>query len=268
MRRGAAPPLEESLLLVEVNRLDAEPAAAGEPRRGAHAAAQGARRACRPTTPLALRGDLGGRRRAVDRADGVRARARRPPGHRARRGRTRRWRGRGSRRSRPRAAGTPASTSATSARTSASRPERDHGPRRHAPDPGRLPLLRRRRDDHAARAQPEPGQHRGRAGRDRGRRAPRGAGRSSTVRQEVAAAFTQYEAARRSLAIYARGVRDVARAEPRRRAPELRRSGRGYAARRDRRAAALHRDRDGLHGGAEAGLRRGGRDRAGGRTRR
>jgi cobalt-zinc-cadmium efflux system outer membrane protein len=31
------------------------------------------------------------------------------------------------------------------------------------------------------------------------------------VRQEVASAFTQYDAARRSLEIYARGVRDVAR---------------------------------------------------------
>jgi len=31
------------------------------------------------------------------------------------------------------------------------------------------------------------------------------------VRQEVASAFTQYEASRRSLEIYARGVRDVAR---------------------------------------------------------
>jgi outer membrane protein, heavy metal efflux system len=32
-----------------------------------------------------------------------------------------------------------------------------------------------------------------------------------TIRQEVGAAFTQYEAAQRSLEIYARGVRDVAR---------------------------------------------------------
>jgi cobalt-zinc-cadmium efflux system outer membrane protein len=32
-----------------------------------------------------------------------------------------------------------------------------------------------------------------------------------TIRQEVNAAFTQYEAAQRSLEIYARGVRDVAR---------------------------------------------------------
>jgi cobalt-zinc-cadmium efflux system outer membrane protein len=32
-----------------------------------------------------------------------------------------------------------------------------------------------------------------------------------TVRQEVAAAFTQWDAARRSLDIYERGVRDVAR---------------------------------------------------------
>ena len=31
------------------------------------------------------------------------------------------------------------------------------------------------------------------------------------ARQEVAAAFTQYEAARRSLEIYGRGVRDLAR---------------------------------------------------------
>jgi len=32
-----------------------------------------------------------------------------------------------------------------------------------------------------------------------------------TIRQEIEAAFTQYEATRRSLEIYARGVRDVAR---------------------------------------------------------
>ena len=87
----------------------------------------------------------------------------------------------------------------------------------------------------------------------RGGRAAPGVRSSSSVRQEVAAAFTQHDVARRSLALYARGVRDLARPEPRRRPAEPRARA-DPAARRDRRAAAVHRDRDGVHGRAEASL--------------
>src|SRR6267143_1781344 len=84
-----------------------------------------------------------------------------------------------------------------------------------------------------------------------------------TVRQEVAAALAQYAAARRSLEIYERGVRDVAT----RNLGVVRQTyaGTWLAARRDRRAAALYRDRERLHGHAQAGIRRDGRDRSGDR---
>ena len=81
------------------------------------------------------------------------------------------------------------------------------------------------------------------------------------VRQEVASAFTQYEAARRSLETYARGVRDLARQN----LDTVRQSqgSGGLAARRDRGAAPAHRGREWVHGDSQAGVRRRGGDRAG-----
>ena len=65
--------------------------------------------------------------------------------------------------------------------------------------------------DHAARAQSEPGQHcRRDCHHDKRCAAPTGMV-SLTIRQEVTAAFTQYEAAQRALDIYTQGVRELAR---------------------------------------------------------
>jgi len=68
-----------------------------------------------------------------------------------------------------------------------------------------------------------------------------------TVQQEVGAAFTQYEAARRSLDIYERGVRDVSRRnlDVIRQAYQL---GPWIASGRHRGTEALHRGRERLHG--------------------
>ena len=100
-------------------------------------------------------------------------------------------------------------------------------------------------DDHAARAQSEPGEHCRSARRDQAAQR-RLAFVTLTIRQEVTAAFTQYEAAQRALDIYTQGVREVARQnlEVVRKTYD---AGTRHPARCDCRAAALHRGRNGLY---------------------
>ena len=221
VRQGAAPALDENLHARRGEPPGCEPAAAAEPRRGRGAAAQGAgrhgarraarrcaaswpRRRCRRTAPRRCSA-------AVERSPRSRGRARRG-GDGGREVRKEQAEGRWD-------ASVNVGLPAPGLRLRPERPRRRAGRTRPIQDVFHyfgggvsitLPVRNRNQGNIAAATAETPAAER------------RAEFVVLTVRQEVDAAFTQHEAARRSLDIYERGVRDVAAPEPRRRPAELR----------------------------------------------
>jgi cobalt-zinc-cadmium efflux system outer membrane protein len=209
VREGASPQLEENLLLVEVNRLDASRQMLAS-RETVLTLQLKALAGMEPDAPLALRGELGGAAPAVDRAEAIaQAMAGRPDLEMARadaavaRAKVRKEEAEG--------------RWDASVSVGYQRQDFGFGGLRGVATNGSLqPIqdvfhyfgagvsitlpVRNRNQGNVAAAEAET-----RAAERRQ------AFTALVIRQEVAAAFTQLEAARRALALYERGVRDVVR---------------------------------------------------------